>query len=468
MDFIFYDLIFLFLFIMIVSTILYSKRKNIKKDGLMLLYRTEWGIKLIEKIGGKYKKTLKILGYFSITTGYILMAGVLYLFGKIFWIYLTQPAIVKYVKVPPIMPLVPYIDKVIPGFPPFYFAYFVIILAIIAIPHEFAHGIFSAYNKIKIKKTGFGFFPFFFPVFLAAFVEPDEKQMQKKNKFAQKVILSAGTFANLLTSILFFFLILFFFYLFFTPSGVFFDGYTFSVVETKSITSVNNISLNNPNYEQVFDLIKKEGFNEININEKKYFGIKGLLEKGDKIQLYEDYPAIKNNLSKIITKIEGIKIDSFEKLSSELSKKSPGDTVLIETFEEGVIKENLIILEEDSYEKGKARLGVYFLGNPAIIEDHYTIIPFIGNSNTFYRSIIPTKSILFVHNLLEWIILISLSVALVNMLPVGIFDGGRFFYLTIWGITKKESIGKNAFKIITYLFLLLLLIMMIFWAITLF
>ena len=39
---------------------------------------------------------------------------------------------------------------------------------------------FAVYNKIKVKTTGFGFFPFFLPVFLAAFVELDEKKMAKK------------------------------------------------------------------------------------------------------------------------------------------------------------------------------------------------------------------------------------------------------------------------------------------------
>ncbi len=49
--------------------------------------------------------------------------------------------------------------------------------------------------------------------------------------------------------------------------------------------------------------------------------------------------------------------------------------------------------------------------------------------------------------------MVCFSIALVNMLPVGIFDGGRFFYLTILAITKKEKIAKKAFSIITYLFL---------------
>ena len=70
---------------------------------------------------------------------------------------------------------------------------------------------------------------------------------------------------------------------------------------------------------------------------------------------------------------------------------------------------------------------------------------------------------LFIYNLLWWIILISFSVALINMLPIGIFDGGRFFFLAIAAITGNEKFAKKAFVYLTYLFLLLLAVIMFFW-----
>jgi membrane-associated protease RseP (regulator of RpoE activity) len=71
----------------------------------------------------------------------------------------------------------------------------------------------------------------------------------------------------------------------------------------------------------------------------------------------------------------------------------------------------------------------------------------------------------FIYNLLWWIVMISFSVALGNMLPVGIFDGGRFFYLTMFAITKSEKASKRISKVLTYLFLALVLLIMIFWVI---
>jgi membrane-associated protease RseP (regulator of RpoE activity) len=49
------------------------------------------------------------------------------------------------------------------------------------------------------------------------------------------------------------------------------------------------------------------------------------------------------------------------------------------------------------------------------------------------------------------------------MLPMGIFDGGRFFYLTVLAITKKEEVAKKAFKFATYFFLFVLFVVMLFW-----
>ena len=149
---------------------------------MLLLYKTNWGVKLIHRIGEKYQKTLKVLSYISIGLGYILMVCVLYLIGKIVWIYTTQGAFVKAIEIPPIMPLIPYLPQIfkLSFLPPFYFTYWIIIIAVIAITHEFSHGIFAARKKVKIKSTGFGFFPFFLPIFLAAFVELDEKRNGKE------------------------------------------------------------------------------------------------------------------------------------------------------------------------------------------------------------------------------------------------------------------------------------------------
>ena len=188
MNFTTYDLILLAIFVLFVSIFLYRHRKNLKREGLLLLYKTNIGIRIIDKIGNKYKKILNILSWISIGLGFLLMLAMLYFFGRMVWIYIFQSEIVKLVKIPPITPLFPYLPQIfkLDFLPPFYFIYWVIIIAIVAIVHEFSHGIFAVNKKVKIKSTGFGFFPFFLPVFLAAFVELDEKKMAKKKKLKKK------------------------------------------------------------------------------------------------------------------------------------------------------------------------------------------------------------------------------------------------------------------------------------------
>jgi len=473
MNFIVYDICFLVLFVILISIFLYMKKKNLKKEGLLLLYKTSWGIKLINYIGNKYKKTLKFLSYISIGLGYCLMAGMLYLFGKIVWIYIFNQDIVRAIKVPPIMPLIPYLPQIfkLDFLPPFYFIYWIIIIAVIAITHEFAHGIFAASNKVKIKKTGFGFFPFFLPIFLAAFVELDEKIMAKKSKFKQMAILSAGTFANILTAIFFFIIMLLFFSFAFTPAGVVFDTYAYSVVGLAGISSINGIFLDNATHEDLFNLISEEGLNEVTAGGKKFLLTKEFLERqqnGEEyVLLYDDAPAINAGLTGAIIEINGVEVNSKEKLGEELFKYSSGDEIIITTIVDEKIKEYEIALGEHPENENLPWLGIGFVSQKksGIINNFINLLSSFKKPNIYYKPNFEVS--LFIYNLLWWLALISLSVALVNMLPVGIFDGGRFFYLTILAITKKEKIAKKAFSFITYLFLFLLLVLMAFWGLSL-
>jgi len=272
-------LIFLAFFLIVFSLLLYIRRKNLKREGRLYLYRTIWGIRLINYIGNKYKRTLKALSYVSVALGYLLMIGIFYLIYTIVKIYVFSPSIVRAIKVPPIMPLVPYLPQIfkLEFLPPFYFTYWIVIIAIIAITHEMAHGIFAAYNKIKIKTTGFGFFPFFLPIFLAAFVELDEKVMAKRKKFSQLAVLGAGTFANVLTAILFFGVLLIFFSMAFAPSGIIFDTYATSTIAIAGISSINNLQLDEPSYDLILELVDEEGLNEIIAGNTVYFATKEML-----------------------------------------------------------------------------------------------------------------------------------------------------------------------------------------------
>ena len=69
----------------------------------------------------------------------------------------------------------------------------------------------------------------------------------------------------------------------------------------------------------------------------------------------------------------------------------------------------------------------------------------------------------FFRDLLFWLILICFSVALLNMLPLGILDGGKFLYLTVLALTKSKRKAETAFRIAAFIVLMIFLILMIIW-----
>ena len=451
------DLTLLGLFLIYVVIFLIRKRKKIRRSGLLYLYHTKWGINFIDKIGNKYKKTLKVLSHVSVWLGYGLMALMIYLFGRILYIYVFHADIVRAVKVPPIMPLIPYLPQAfkLNFLPDFYFVHWIIVLAIIAITHEFFHGIFAKVAGVKTKTTGFGFFPFFLPVFLAAFVELDETTMVKKSNFKQRAVLSAGTFANILTAILGVILMFGFFSLTFSPAGVVYDDYAYDVVNLSSIETINGFPLEN------FEGLEKFTTAEIIANGQNYYAVKQVDMQNELIALYYESPAIKQNLTGAILQINEEQITSLEKLSLEVNRYEIGETINLNTFN-GEEKELIEITLEES-PAGEPWLGITFVERKpkGVMSKISAWTTSYKEPHIYYEP--DWEFAQYIYDLLWWLVLISFSVALVNMLPMGIFDGGRFFYLTILAITKSEKKAEKSFKVLTRILLFLLLIIMIFW-----
>lgn len=467
MNFIMFDLIFLVIFILLATIFLYRNKKNLVKDGPFLLYRTKWGIKLIEKVGDKYKKTLKILSYVSIIIGYILMALIVYFIIYSVWIYITT-SVSQVIRAPPIAPLIPYFPQLFgmeSFFPPFYFVYFILAILIVATVHEFSHGIFARRHKIKIKSTGFAFLKYF-PVFFGAFVEQDDNQMKKATKFKQMSILAAGVLANILIAILFYIILFVFFTSTFVASGVVFDTYSYSVIPIKNVTTINGVGLIDYNYEEIIELLDENtSLGNIQTLDGNYIGVKGYYGEGEKVflALYENAPAINSELSAIITHINNIPITSPEKLTEELGKYSPNETIKITNLNENGTSTTNLVLGQHPEDSSRGWMGIGFLPKykSGFAGKLMGLLPAYKKDHIYYEP--KNDASLFIKDLLWWIFIINLLVALFNMLPVGALDGGRFFYLTILGITKSKKVAKRLFAMMTYFILFLFVILMIKW-----
>jgi len=469
-SFVVYDLMFLVIFSALVALFLYRRRSNLQRQGLLYLYRTKVGIKFIDWAATKYKKILKPLEYVILGSGYILMVFMIYMLGKFTYIY-TVTNIATQIKIPPILPLFPYATDLfdVPFLPPFYFTYWIIIIAIIAVSHEFAHGIIARLNNIKVHSTGFGFLG----PFLAAFVEPDEKHMEKASKFTQLSVLAAGTFANVLMTILFGLIMWMFFALSFSPAGVNFNAYPQAEVALGAISLIDGVPIGS--IDNIPNLIDDdlEELNEITVDGVTYLVpgenlIRAIEADVEGLRVFEDAPAVKVGLDAPILEFDGVEIISFDELGAEIRKHEPGELVNIKTLDEDdeVVFYDLELGEKD----GEAYLGIgvsqpstkgfsgYVYGLISKVKD--PLIYYAPNWGGGWAN--------FIYDLLWWTVLINISVALVNMLPVGIFDGGRFFYLTVWGLTGSEKIGKRAFSWATWIIILILIWLMVKWALAFF
>ncbi len=464
-SFIVYDLSFLALFSIFAVILLYKHKKNLKRHGWIFLYHTKVGLKFIDWVAKKFKRPLEKISYFVIASGYALMAAILWLITRSVWTYVSNPIPKQLQNLPPIAPLIPYFPKLFnleSLFPPLYFTYFLIALAIVAVSHEFAHGIFARLWNIKVKTTGLAFFgPFF-----GAFVEPDEKKMAKAPKKQQLSILAAGTFTNVLMFIVFGLLMWGFFAVSFTPGGLIFNTYAQSIANVSDITMVGNHSVGS--LEEIAGFASA-GLNSITAGGKTYFAPNNslsleFLQKNQAIVVFDDSPALRAGLQGAIASIDNKLIRSHNELSNALALKQPGDVIQIKTIQEdGSEKSYELALGERN---GKAYLGVGFYGSN-LQGFRGKVAKFFANikdPNVYYATTWDGGFVQFIYDLLWWIVVINILVALMNMLPVSILDGGRFFYLTMLGITAdNEKVAKKTYAIVTWFILLLIIAMMVKW-----
>lgn len=470
-DFWVYDVVFMALFTLGVVLFLYKTRKKLKREsGVFFLYRTKLGMKFIDKFAKKNEKILNGLRYVIISVGYVLMAAMIYMLSLSFYRYLKFPIITELVKAPPIAPLIPYFPKLFglsSVFPPFYFTYFIVALAIVAIVHEFSHGIFMRLFKVKIKSTGFAFFG---PI-IGAFVEQDDKQFVKKKNNEQMTVLGAGVFANVIFALIFFALYVGFFFAAFTPAGYIFNSYAVTPVQ---INQIDSYGIEENKLIIFGGQITERNITEIEVNGKTFYIMsivkdqineEGLQNSNDSVLVFEDAPAFRNEIVGAITEIEGNKINNYEDLSKILEDLKAGEEISIKTKLLDEVNEYNVVLDEHPGKEGQGYLGIGFSQNrPDDLASKVILgIASFREPSTYYEPKVDGNLITFIWHLFYWVALINILVALFNMLPLGMLDGGRFFYLTILSLTKSEKIASFAFKAVTKLILLIAIVFMAVW-----
>jgi len=183
------DLILFLVFVILIFLFYLRHKKRFEiQSGVFALYRTKWGLSWMDRVAKKHPRFLKLLTFLGVLVGFVGMIAMTAILVKATLELLFVP------EAPPALaPVLPGI-KIAPGLPTLSFLHWIISLIIIAIVHEFSHGVVARLFNIKIKSSGFAFLG---PI-PAAFVEPDEKQMEKKSRKVQLGVLAAGSFSNIL------------------------------------------------------------------------------------------------------------------------------------------------------------------------------------------------------------------------------------------------------------------------------
>ncbi len=343
-------------FIVIIAGLIYSDRESVKLEGIMIMRRTKKGRDIIEavaKAGEPFWRKISIVG--------IVLAVVLMIFGAL--LLASQAYLVatgaKEGGVKLLLPGPVAAPVNAPGVFVVPWWIWVIGIAVVIVPHEFMHGIMCRIDKVRIKSVGW----LLLVVIPGAFVEPDEKQLQKQKKLTKLRVYAAGSFANMIVA----FIVIVIFTTILTPmlapAGVF-------AVATEG-GAAYNASLNGT-----------------------------------------------------ITGIDGQAIRTPSDISAILSQHRPGDTVVVRTANTIAAVPAISwgnILSPESY----ALIGNETHEYSVVLAKNETGGAYLGVAVVAQAAVVSSpETFSLISTVLLWIFIFSFGIGLVNMLPINPLDGG--------------------------------------------
>ncbi len=379
-----FELLSAIIFYSVLALIIYLKRDKVTRIGkIVIAIKSKKGITFMERIG-KHKKAVKILSTISLPITFYFLFSVIFQFLLSFYYTVSTPnpeATVAFV-VPGVR---------IPGSPLFFpFWYTIIAIMIVAVIHEFSHGIVAVSEDVPIKSSGFGLFFIFF----IAFVDPDEKKMEKASNLSRIRIASAGPMSNIVCAFLIFYL----------------------------------LSLLDPLLVHNFD------FTGIRIA--------GLLD---------GYPAQKAGIpvGAVITSINNNKTLNMTQFTDVLFYLSPNSTASILT-DRGLFN---VTLAQNPNNASKAYIGVNVEQAWKFKQNNLFSQVFYAFFGVPYYRFSP-----YDRGLLWWVAFIGFFVGLMNLLPIFGLDGGIILYsLCSYIVKNKQRRNKIVGYIFTFFTIIFIL-----------
>ncbi len=372
-------------FILVLSALILKDKHKVKREGIVLIRRTMRGREFIDRMQKKHTAMWSKAAKLGVVIGIIfLVIGTFFLINQAVKILNgSEEGGVRLLLPGPVS------DPVAaPGV--FFFPWWiwVIGIAVVIIPHEFMHGIMCRLEGIRIKSVGW----ILLLVIPGAFVEPDEKQLQKAKRSTKMKVYAAGSFANIVIAFVILVIFASIFSVAFAPSGL-------------AVATVDGS------------------------------------------------PANLSGLHGAITEIDGRPVRNSAELAEVLSLYEPGDAVEVRTVDAGRITPKFgfdfspkpVAISEGNENiyavtlADKNNTGKAFLGVVPQMETYSTSLPVQAYSSIAY--------------IFLWIYVFSLGIGVVNLLPLKPLDGGLLFEEIVGRFTKRQ---KNIARFVSTAVLLLL------------
>jgi membrane-associated protease RseP (regulator of RpoE activity) len=290
-----------------------------------------------------------------------------------------QPSLTSYLLLPGINPYIPVV-------------YGIIGIVVAVVVHEGTHGVIARRLKLPVKSTGLLFF-LFVPV--GAFVEIDEKLIQKIKARDSSRIMAGGPGSNVIVAVIALFLL---------------------VLLLGGLVPLYNGVL----VEQVFSPSPANTLHS-----------QGHLQAGDFIQA-----------------VNGTQIISDQTLSNFMSHTRPGETLLLTIDHQGKLNTYNITLAANPSNSSIGFIGVsvanenlsaiknnyanayrtnpfLYLIVPGIVSQAETIVPFSATLHNYYSSPVLGNAWYPIGLTVFWIFFININLAFFNAIPLYPLDGGQ-------------------------------------------
>jgi len=382
-------LVSVLIFAAFLALLVYLDRKNWKRESILLLRKTQKGKAFLIWLGNRFPRFWKAVGALAVVI--TLISSVWFI-----WVLFQSAGLILagVIKSPGgiLIPLPSNQTVSGPGFVGVPFWYWIISIAVLVVVHEGMHGVMAAREKVRIKSLGVGLLA----VIPMAFVEPDEKQLQRQKSWKQLRVFSAGSFANYVTALIFILILSLSFSAAFAPRGVVF----------LNVTGGSPAFLANVTYPGVI----------LSINNQTVEGRQGLAD--------------------MLTEIGPNREIEIQALALDGNQTREVKYTLV-TGE---------ALDANGNPTGRGLIGIQnILDGNDLVNPFTSTQLFLAESDLSYLFMIRQDlapfagPIFFIFGLMSFLFLINFGVGLFNMLPIGPLDGGRMWNIIISRITPSHS-----------------------------